>query len=74
MPMDIGSPYIPQLHSLLHPLFADAGLPAGALQILNYSEKDVGDRVEQIISSPDVRVSLSKLLQGRMREKPADTF
>lgn len=57
--MDIGSPLIPQLHQLLGPLFTDAGLPDGVLQILNFSERDVGQRVEQLISHDDVRVSLT---------------
>ncbi|KAI9633985.1 aldehyde dehydrogenase domain-containing protein [Dioszegia hungarica] len=50
------SRYIPQIHALLHPLFADAGLPAGALQILHYSDEHVAERVEQMIAHPDVRM------------------
>ncbi|ORY33513.1 putative aldehyde dehydrogenase [Naematelia encephala] len=46
--------HLPQLYSLFGPLFADAKLPPGCLQILNYSESTVSERVEHIISDPDV--------------------
>jgi hypothetical protein len=49
---------MPQFHHLLGPLFRDAGLPKGVFQILNFSEKDVAERVEQIIAHDDIRVSL----------------
>lgn len=48
---------MPQLHNALARLFADAGLPDGALQIINFSEEDVAQRVEQLIADPLVRVS-----------------
>lgn len=48
---------MPQFHHLLGPLFRDAGLPEGVLQILNFSEEDVGERVEQLIAHEDVRVN-----------------
>jgi acyl-CoA reductase-like NAD-dependent aldehyde dehydrogenase len=48
---------MPQLHHLLGPLFRDAGLPPGVFQILNFSEKDVPQRVEQLIAHEDIRVS-----------------
>lgn len=51
------SPYIPQLHALLGPLFTDAGLPDGAVQVLHFSEEEVASRVEGMIAHPDVRVS-----------------
>ncbi|GFZ48629.1 hypothetical protein JCM24511_06378 [Saitozyma sp. JCM 24511] len=47
---------IPQLHNALARLFADAGLPDGALQIINFSEEDVAQRVEQLIADPLVRM------------------
>jgi acyl-CoA reductase-like NAD-dependent aldehyde dehydrogenase len=63
---------IPQLHHLLGPLFADAGLPQGVLQILNFSETEVPDRIEQMIAHPDVRmvnftgsVRLGRILAAR---------
>ncbi|OCF38361.1 hypothetical protein I317_07869 [Kwoniella heveanensis CBS 569] len=69
------SPLIPQLYHLLGPLFRDAGLPAGTLQILNFSEKDVAARVEQMISDDDVRminftgsVRLGKILAAKCGE------
>jgi len=46
------------MQALFGPLFADAGLPPGCLQILNYSEADVGHRMEQLIADPDVRASI----------------
>nr|XP_031860470.1 uncharacterized protein CI109_004081 [Kwoniella shandongensis]KAA5527542.1 hypothetical protein CI109_004081 [Kwoniella shandongensis] len=50
------SPLTPQFSHLFGPLFAEAGLPPGVLQILNLSEEDVAERVEQIISDDDVRM------------------
>ncbi|KAK8853148.1 hypothetical protein IAR55_003849 [Kwoniella newhampshirensis] len=50
------SPLIPQLSSLFGPLLGEAGLPPGVLQILNFSEEDVAERVEQIIADDDVRM------------------
>jgi hypothetical protein len=44
------------MHNLFASLFADAGLPPGCLQILNFSNEDVAARVEQMIAHPDVRV------------------
>jgi hypothetical protein len=55
----IASPLIPQFHHLLGPLFRDAGLPDGVLQILNFSEEDVAQRVEQLVAHEDIRVSIS---------------
>lgn len=48
---------IPQLHAALGPLFRDAGLPENVLQILNFSEEDVAQRMLQMISHRDVAVS-----------------
>jgi acyl-CoA reductase-like NAD-dependent aldehyde dehydrogenase len=53
----LASILIPQLYNALASLFADAGLPDGALQIINFSEEDVAQRVEQLIADPLVRVS-----------------
>lgn len=53
---DTASVRIPQMHALFGPLFADAGLPPGCLQILNSSEQDVADHTEQLIAHPSVRV------------------
>lgn len=50
------SPLIPQLHSLLGPMFRDAGFPDGAVQVLHFSEEDVADRVGDLIAHPDIRV------------------
>jgi hypothetical protein len=55
----IASPLIPQFHQLLGPLFRDAGLPDGVLQILNFSEEDVAQRVEQLVAHEDIRVGTS---------------
>jgi hypothetical protein len=55
----IASPLIPQFHHLLGPLFRDAGLPDGVLQILNFSEEDVAQRVEQLVAHDDIRVATS---------------
>jgi acyl-CoA reductase-like NAD-dependent aldehyde dehydrogenase len=55
----IASPLIPQFHHLLGPLFRDAGLPDGVLQILNFSEEDVAQRVEQLVAHEDIRVGIS---------------
>jgi hypothetical protein len=55
----IASPLIPQFHHLLGPLFRDAGLPDGVLQILNFSEEDVARRVEQLVAHEDIRVNTS---------------
>jgi hypothetical protein len=54
----IASPLIPQFHQLLGPLFRDAGLPDGVLQILNFSEEDVAQRVEQLVAHEDIRVGI----------------
>ncbi|WVR00226.1 hypothetical protein IAU59_007368 [Kwoniella sp. CBS 9459] len=69
------SPLIPQLYHLLGPLFRDAGLPTGTLQILNFSEKDVAARVEQMISDDHIRminftgsVRLGKILAAKCGE------
>ncbi|WVF73045.1 hypothetical protein IAT40_007863 [Kwoniella sp. CBS 6097] len=69
------SPLIPQLYYLFGPLFKDAGLPDGTLQILNFSERDVAARVEQMISDDDVRmvnftgsVRLGKILAAKCGE------
>ena len=51
---------MPQFHHLLGPLFRDAGLPEGVFQILNFSEEDVAQRVEQLISHEDVRVRITQ--------------
>ncbi|OCF61182.1 hypothetical protein L486_00827 [Kwoniella mangroviensis CBS 10435] len=66
------SPLLPQFFQLLGPLFQDAGLPKGALQILNFSERDVAERIEQIIAHRDVRmvnftgsVRLGKILAAK---------
>jgi hypothetical protein len=58
----LASILIPQLHNALASLFADAGLPDGALQIINFSEDDVAQRVEQLIADPLVRVSEALVL------------
>ncbi|WVW86088.1 hypothetical protein I302_108127 [Kwoniella bestiolae CBS 10118] len=69
------SPLLPQFFQLLGPLFQEAGLPKEALQVLNFSEKDVGERVEQIIAHSDVRmvnftgsVKLGKILAAKCGE------
>ncbi|WWD03538.1 hypothetical protein V865_001591 [Kwoniella europaea PYCC6329] len=66
------SPLLPQFFQLLGHLFQDAGLPKGALQILNFSEKDVAERIEQIIAHREVRmvnftgsVRLGKILAAK---------
>jgi hypothetical protein len=59
--LTIASPLIPQFHGILGPLFRDAGLPEGVLQILNFAEEDVAERVEQLVAHEDVRVSACRL-------------
>ncbi|WVQ77709.1 hypothetical protein IAR50_007399 [Cryptococcus sp. DSM 104548] len=49
------SSLVPQASALLGPLFADAGLPEGVLQTLNFSERDVGARTSQLIADDNVR-------------------
>lgn len=63
------SPLVPQLSTFIAALFNDAGLPPGVLQILSFSEDEVGKRVKQLISHDDIRfvnftgsVSLGKQL------------
>ncbi|WWC91631.1 uncharacterized protein L201_006577 [Kwoniella dendrophila CBS 6074] len=69
------SPLLPQFFGLLGPLFQDSGLPKGALQTLNFSDKDVPERVDQMISHKDVRminftgsVRLGKILAAKCGE------
>ncbi|ODN98116.1 hypothetical protein I350_07758 [Cryptococcus amylolentus CBS 6273] len=50
-----GSSVIPQASAFLGPLFADAGIPEGVLQILNFSEHDAGARTSQLIADDNVR-------------------
>ncbi|TYJ54590.1 hypothetical protein B9479_004720 [Cryptococcus floricola] len=50
-----GSSVIPQASAFLGPLFADVGIPEGVLQILNFSEHDVGARTSQLIADDNVR-------------------
>ncbi|OXG35780.1 aldehyde dehydrogenase [Cryptococcus neoformans Bt120] len=49
------SPLVPQLSTFIAALFNDAGLPPGVLQILSFSEDEVGKRVEQLIAHDDIR-------------------
>ncbi|WRT70300.1 uncharacterized protein IL334_007298 [Kwoniella shivajii] len=69
------SPLLPQFYQLLNPLFEDAGLPKGVLQTLNFSDKDVPKRVEQMIAHRDVKmvnftgsVRLGKILAAQCGE------
>ncbi|WVQ79207.1 hypothetical protein IAT38_001303 [Cryptococcus sp. DSM 104549] len=50
------SPLVPQVTTLLAPLFADAGLPAGVFQILDFSDDQVAERVSQMIADDKIRI------------------
>jgi acyl-CoA reductase-like NAD-dependent aldehyde dehydrogenase len=65
----IASPLIPQFHQLLGPLFRDAGLPDGVLQILNFSEEDVEKRVEQLVAHENIRVGISQSLRRGINDR-----
>lgn len=51
---------------MLAPLFEDAGLPKGVLQVLNFSETDVVDRIEQLVAHPKIRVSTPSRCEAGM--------
>ena len=48
------------MHGLIGPLLKDAGFPDGAVQVLNFAEETVGERVGAMIAHPDVRVSVKR--------------
>jgi acyl-CoA reductase-like NAD-dependent aldehyde dehydrogenase len=56
MPIFAASPIIPFLNYLMGPLFAEAGLPEGCLQVVQFAPGTDGQLMEQAIAHPDVRV------------------